>query len=79
MFEARLGLALLLSFALLLHDDLENRVLDFDSDARGESMDGVKLRRLVDVAGHHDVVARGIAVAKGPKASGVEGVPRRRQ
>src|SRR5690242_19903617 len=42
-FETRLGLALLpssarrhsleLSFALLLHDDLENRVLNFDADA----------------------------------------------
>ena len=42
-FEARMGLALLpsshrrssleLTFALLLHGDLENRVLDFDADA----------------------------------------------
>ena len=42
-FESREGLALLpashrrhsleLSFVLLLHDDLENRVLDFDADA----------------------------------------------
>lgn len=74
-FEARLGLALLpaskrrraleLSFALLLHDDLENRVLDFDSDAAVAAATLAAKRqkagRPVDV---RDTEIAGIAIAR---------------
>lgn len=74
-FEARLGLALLppserrrsleLSFALLLHDDLENRVLDFDADASvaaaALAATRQKAGRTVDV---RDTEIAGIAIAR---------------
>ncbi len=74
-FEARFGLALLpaskrrraieLSFALLLHDDLENRVLDFDSDAAvaaaGVAVIRQKAGRTVDI---RDTEIAGIAIAR---------------
>lgn len=74
-FEARLGLALLpssrrrraleLSFALLLHDDLENRVLDFDTDAAvaaaALAAKRQKAGRLSDI---RDTEIAGIAIAR---------------
>lgn len=74
-FETRLGLALLPSskrrqsleqlFVLLLHDDLENRVLDFDSDAAvaaaGVAVIRQKAGRTVDI---RDTEIAGIAIAR---------------
>jgi toxin FitB len=74
-FEARQGLALLpasrrrraleLSFALLLHDDLENRVLDFDADAAVAAASLAARRqkagKLVDV---RDTEIAGIVMAR---------------
>lgn len=74
-FEARMGLALLpsserrrsleLSFALLLHDDLENRVLDFDADAAVAAAELAARRRIagrsVEV---RDTEIAGIAIAR---------------
>jgi predicted nucleic acid-binding protein len=74
-FEARMGLALLpsserrrsleLSFALLLHDDLENRVLDFDADAAVAAAGLAAKRRMAgrstDV---RDTEIAGIAIAR---------------
>ena len=74
-FETRMGLALLppserrraleLSFALLLHEDLENRVLDFDVDACVAAAELAAKRqqagRTVDV---RDTEIAGIAIAR---------------
>ena len=74
-FEARLGLALLpasrrrraleLSLALLLHDDLENRVLDFDSDAAvAAAMLAAKRQKAGRPADIRDTEIAGIAIAR---------------
>jgi predicted nucleic acid-binding protein len=74
-FETRMGLALLppserrraleMSFALLLHEDLENRVLDFDVDACVAAAELAAKRqqagRTVDV---RDTEIAGIAIAR---------------
>jgi predicted nucleic acid-binding protein len=75
LFEARLGLALLpegkrrralsSAFARLLEDDLENRVLDFDSGAANEAAESAAQRqragRPVDM---RDTQIAGIALAR---------------
>ena len=74
-FEARLGLALLptskrrraleLSFALLLHDDLENRVLDFDSEAAvAAAMLAAKRQKAGRPVDVRDTEIAGIAIAR---------------
>lgn len=74
-FEARLGLSLLpssrrrraleLSFALLLHDDLENRVLDFDTDAAVAAMAlAAKRQKAGKSADVRDTEIAGIAIAR---------------
>lgn len=74
-FEARLGLALLpasrkrraleLSFALLLHDDLEDRVLDFDTDAAvAAALLAAKRQKSGKSVDVRDTEIAGIAVAR---------------
>jgi toxin FitB len=74
-FEARLGLALLpasrkrrvieASFALLLHDDLENRVLDFDTDAAvAAALLAAKRQRSGKSVDVRDTEIAGIVVAR---------------
>ena len=74
-FEARPGLALLptskrrraleLSFALLLHDDLENRVLDFDSEAAvAAAMLAAKRQKAGRPVDVRDTEIAGIAIAR---------------
>jgi len=74
-FETRMGLALLpssqrrssleLSFALLLHDDLENRVLDFDADASVAAAELAARRRLAGKSVEiRDTEIAGIAISR---------------
>ena len=74
-FETRLGLALLpssqkrraleLSFALLLHEDLENRVLDFDAEAAvAAALLAAKRRRAGRSSDVRDTEIAAIAVAR---------------
>ncbi len=74
-FEARLGLALLpasrkrraleLAFALLLRDDLESRVLDFDADAAvAAAVLAAKRQKAGKTVDVRDTEIAGIAVAR---------------
>lgn len=74
-FEARLGLARLpasrkrraleLSFALLLHDDLEGRVLDFDADAAvAAALLAAKRQKAGKPVDIRDTEIAGIAIAR---------------
>lgn len=74
-FEARLGLALLpasqrrraleRSFTLLIHDDLENRVLDFDADAAVAAASlAAKRQRTGKSVDIRDTEIAGIAMAR---------------
>ncbi len=74
-FEAREGLALLpashrrqsleLSFALLLHDDLEHRVLNFDADAAVAAATVAAKRRMAGTSTDiRDTEIAGIAIAR---------------
>jgi predicted nucleic acid-binding protein len=74
-FETRMGLALLppsqrrssleLSFALLLHGDLENRVLDFDADASVAAAQLAARRRAAGrTIGVRDTEIAGIAISR---------------
>jgi predicted nucleic acid-binding protein len=74
-FETRMGLALLpeserrrsleLSFALLLHEDLENRVLDYDAAASGAAAAlAAKRQRTGKTVDVRDTAIAGIAIAR---------------
>jgi predicted nucleic acid-binding protein len=74
-FEARMGLALLpssprrhsleLSFALFLHGDLENRVLNFDADASvAAAALAARRRKAGRTVGVRDTEIAGIAISR---------------